>query len=163
MTRIRARAIRRMGELFEETENAQGARTDLQLRGDAPTKLRPIQQTADEAGISRDRRIQSQRDARVPAEEYERQVESVPRPLYLRQGGRFFQGCNQYRPTSTCPYALNVERQSSERRPRPRTMPGAAHLSSSYISLRPSLGSAAARADRRTAAPRRCCDDKAKK
>jgi hypothetical protein len=70
--RIRARAIRRMGEVLEEIEPANGARTDLEPGRDTHTRL----QAAEDAGISRNQAIDALRVARVPAADFEREIES---------------------------------------------------------------------------------------
>jgi hypothetical protein len=71
-TRIKARAIKRMGELFEEIEKGQPG-PKPELGGCVSTQLPSRKEAAEHAGISRDQRIQAQRVARVPRDEYERQ------------------------------------------------------------------------------------------
>ena len=73
--RIRARAIRRAGELIEQIEAAPGARTDMEPKGDAPPRLTRREVSA-QAGLSVDQQKQAQRVARVPAEQFEAMVES---------------------------------------------------------------------------------------
>jgi hypothetical protein len=69
--RIRARAIRREGELLAEIEPATGAH---RKRGGPPTLSR--QKAAEDAGISRDQRVTALRVANVPQDEFDAAVES---------------------------------------------------------------------------------------
>jgi len=71
--RIQARAVRRCGELVKQIEPKRGARTDL---GRAPTRS----SAAKSAGLSPHQLKQAQRVAAIPAEDFERQVESSPPP-----------------------------------------------------------------------------------
>jgi hypothetical protein len=73
--RIRARAIRRAGELLKQIEPASGARTDLQLSGGGPTRLTRAD-AAREAGMSKDQQVQATRIANVPEADFEAQVEA---------------------------------------------------------------------------------------
>lgn len=73
--RIQARATRRCGELLEQVQRADGTRTDLQPRaGDGPRLTRT--HVADDAGLSNRQRKTALRVAAVPADDFERQVES---------------------------------------------------------------------------------------
>ena len=56
--RIKARAVLRMGELFNEIESAQGARHDLTSKG-RPSQVGKYQAAID-AGVSQDQRKQAQ-------------------------------------------------------------------------------------------------------
>lgn len=73
--RIRARAIRRAGELLKQIEPLQGARSDL---GGA-TPLSRKQAIAD-AGMSSDQGKQALRTANIPADDFENMVESDKPP-----------------------------------------------------------------------------------
>lgn len=81
--RIRARAIRRAGELLAQVEPQRGARTDIEHGGGAPTKL-TRKQAATDAGMSRDQMHTALRVARVPAPEFEAAVEA-DKPLTLSE------------------------------------------------------------------------------
>ncbi len=74
-TRIRGRAIRRAGELLGQVTPATGAHLKS---GGAPTLSR--KQAATDAGMSRDQMHTALRVAKVPADEFERQVESENPP-----------------------------------------------------------------------------------
>jgi hypothetical protein len=77
--RIRARAIRRCGELLLEVEKAQGKRTDLELkRGTSPKLSR--KDAAERAGMSPDQQKDAIRVARVNGESFEEQIESDDPP-----------------------------------------------------------------------------------
>lgn len=65
--RIRARAIRRCGEVLDKVEKAHGKRTDLEHSGGGPTKF-ARSDAAKEAGLSPDQAKDAIRVARVPAE-----------------------------------------------------------------------------------------------
>ena len=65
--RIRARAIRRCGEILREIQPAPGKRNDLQPSGDAPTRSGRFA-AAKEAGLSRDQTVTALRVAAVPKE-----------------------------------------------------------------------------------------------
>src|SRR5262245_24376246 len=73
--RIRARAIRRAGELLQEIEPRQGARTDLVEGGP-----RSRAAAAEDAGLSREQRVIALRVASVPKADFERRVESDDPP-----------------------------------------------------------------------------------
>lgn len=79
-TRIRDRAIRRAGELLKQIEAQPGKRTDIEPSGGAPTRL----QVAHDAGMSRDQMHTALRVANVPADEFERQVESATPPTVTK-------------------------------------------------------------------------------
>lgn len=73
-TRIRARAIRRCGELLKEIEKASGGKPfQNPTRGSAPPSRK---QAATEAGLSPDQSKQAIRVANVPQETFTDQVES---------------------------------------------------------------------------------------
>lgn len=73
-TRIKARAIRRCGELLREIEPQQGGdRRSDQWDGDGPLVSR--KQAAADAGLSERQQKQALRVARVPSDEFEEQVE----------------------------------------------------------------------------------------
>jgi hypothetical protein len=80
--RIRARAIRRAGELLKQIEPQQGQRRDLQPSVGGHTKSR--EDAAREAGMSKHQQVQAVRVANVPADDFERQVES-PKPPTLSE------------------------------------------------------------------------------
>lgn len=80
--RIRARAIRRAGELLKQIEPQQGQRRDLQPSVGDHTKSR--EDAAREAGMSKHQQVQATRIANVPEREFEEQVES-PKPPTLSQ------------------------------------------------------------------------------
>jgi len=78
-TRIKARAIRRCGELLEQIKTASGLRTDLEPRdGSVPRLTRT--QVADEAGLSERQRKNALRVARIPNREFEEAVEAGEPP-----------------------------------------------------------------------------------
>ena len=72
--RIKARAIRRTGELLKQIESAQGQRTD-KLKGDASPKFTRTQ-AAERVGLSPDQQKQAIRVSNIPAAEFEKVVES---------------------------------------------------------------------------------------
>lgn len=74
--RIRDRAIRRAGELLKQIEPQPGKRTDMAPSGGAPTRS----QVAQDAGMSRDQMHTALRVANIPADEFDRQVESNAPP-----------------------------------------------------------------------------------
>ena len=78
--RKRDRAIRRAGELLKQIEAQPGKRTDIEPSGGAPTRL----QVAHDAGMSRDQMHTALRVANVPADEFERQVESATPPTVTK-------------------------------------------------------------------------------
>lgn len=70
--RIKARAVRRSGELLKQIEPANGTRTDLQpSMGD-----RTRSDAAREAGMSKHQQVQSTRIANIPERDFDEQVES---------------------------------------------------------------------------------------
>lgn len=75
--RIRARAIRRCGELLKEIEKAHGANQNI--KADNRPKVETRQQAAKGAGMSKHQAKEAIRVASVPAEKFEQQVES-PKP-----------------------------------------------------------------------------------
>lgn len=85
-TRIKARAVRRCGDLLKEISSAQGARTDVQPRDGGDTKsARPTKtQTAREAGLSERQQITATRVARIPEPDFERAVESPNPPTVTK-------------------------------------------------------------------------------
>ena len=74
--RIRARAIRRCGELLKEIEKASGARTDLKPSAVTDTRS----QAAEEAGLSKRQAVTAIRVANVPNEIFTEQIESKTPP-----------------------------------------------------------------------------------
>jgi hypothetical protein len=85
--RIRARAILRCGQLLKEIEVKHGANQNI--GGDASPKVLTRKDAAEEAGLSPDQAKDAIRVANVPAEEFERQVESDNPPTVTelaRQG-----------------------------------------------------------------------------
>jgi hypothetical protein len=79
--RIRARAIRRCGELLKQFDGRGG---DRSKSGDAPTFAPTQREAAERAGISRDQQVTAVRVANVPAEDFEQQIES-PKPPTISQ------------------------------------------------------------------------------
>lgn len=82
-TRIRDRAIRRAGELLKQIEPQQGARNDLATSGSRPPEVNR-QQAAADAGMSPHQAKQAVRVANIPADEFERQVESATPPTVTK-------------------------------------------------------------------------------
>lgn len=78
-TRIRARAVRRAGELLKQIEPANGARTDLQPSADGDTRLTRKSAAAD-AGMSPRQMHTALRTANVPEADFASQVESDKPP-----------------------------------------------------------------------------------
>ncbi len=76
-TRIRARAIRRAGELLQQI-NAQGARTDRLTEGDHGKLTQ--KEAARQAGLSEHQQLQAVRVANVPRETFERQTDAANPP-----------------------------------------------------------------------------------
>jgi len=76
--RIRARAIRRAGELLKQIEPGQGARDGKRGEGDH-TPLRR-EDAAREAGMSKHQQVQATRVANIPEDEFEEQIESDKPP-----------------------------------------------------------------------------------
>jgi hypothetical protein len=87
--RIQGRAVRRAGELLKQVPPAQGARTDLPLRGGVPTKL-TREHAAAEAGLSRDQRVTALRVASVDEADFEAAIESEHPPTIteIAEAGR---------------------------------------------------------------------------
>lgn len=81
--RIRARAIRRAGELLKQIEPQSGARTDLQPNVGADTRL-TRKDAASEAGMSPRQMNTALRIANIPPDDFEAQVEG-PKPPTLTQ------------------------------------------------------------------------------
>jgi hypothetical protein len=81
--RIRARAIRRAGELLKQIEPQPGTRTDLQPSKGAHTRF-TREDAAREAGMSKHQQVQSTRIANIPERDFEKQIES-PKPPTLSQ------------------------------------------------------------------------------
>lgn len=84
--RIKARAIRRCGELLKQVEPKPGARTDRRPRRDTPTRS----QVAHDAGLSPDQKVTALRVASIPGEDFEEAVESEAPPTVteLAERGR---------------------------------------------------------------------------
>ena len=80
--RIRARAIRRAGELLKQIEPAHGANQNIS-EGDR-TNVLTRENAAREAGMSKHQQVQATRIANVSEREFEEQVES-PKPPTLSQ------------------------------------------------------------------------------
>jgi hypothetical protein len=76
-TRIRDRAIRRAGELLKQIEPATGSHWESKREGTRPLTR---SDAATEAGLSSHQAKQALRVANVPADEFERQVESDKPP-----------------------------------------------------------------------------------
>lgn len=76
--RIRARAIRRAGELLKQIEPGQGARDGKRGEGDH-TPLRR-EDAAREAGMSKHQQVQATRVANIPERDFEKQVDSAKPP-----------------------------------------------------------------------------------
>lgn len=75
--RIRARAIRRMGEVLEEIEPASGGdRKSEEYQAGSASPLISRKDAAEAAGISPDQAKDAVRVARIPAEDFEREVEA---------------------------------------------------------------------------------------
>lgn len=81
--RVRARAVRRQGELLQQIETAQGARNDLALPALEGQKLRRADKAA-EAGISPKQMRTAVSIAAIPEAEFERDVEA-PKPATLTE------------------------------------------------------------------------------
>ncbi|ANK84167.1 MULTISPECIES: hypothetical protein [unclassified Rhizobium] len=75
--RIRSRAIQRAGELLKEFDARPG--NAAKQSGDAPTLI-SRREAGEAAGMSKDQQVTAVRVANVPAEEFERQVESDAPP-----------------------------------------------------------------------------------
>jgi len=81
--RIRARAIKRCGELLKEIEKKQGVRTDKLGSASVP-KLETRKSTAAEAGMSERQAKTAIRVANVPQETFDDQVESAKPPTITK-------------------------------------------------------------------------------
>jgi hypothetical protein len=79
--RIKARAVRRAGELLQQIEPGQGARDGKRGEGDH-TPLRS--DAARDAGFSKHQQVQATRIAAIPDRDFEEQVEA-PKPPTLSQ------------------------------------------------------------------------------
>lgn len=75
-SRIKNRAVRRLGELSRTVETAERRRTDLHPTGGKQTKL----ETLKAAGVSTSAAHRAELVAEIPAEEFERLVESPAPP-----------------------------------------------------------------------------------
>jgi hypothetical protein len=86
--RIRARAVRRCGELLKEVEKANGANQNIS-RG-APTKVQTRMGAAERAGMSKDQAVTAIRVANLPDDSFEDQIESDEPPTItaLAEQGR---------------------------------------------------------------------------
>lgn len=80
--RIHARAIRRCGELLKQLEPKHGANQNI--KGPESPKVLTRTQAAEDAGLSDDERKWALRVANVPADSFERQVESESPPTVRR-------------------------------------------------------------------------------
>lgn len=76
--RIKARAIRRAGELLNAIEPKHGANQNIE--GGSSPKVVTRKQAARDAGLSPDQQKQAQRVANVPQKEFDEQVESDSPP-----------------------------------------------------------------------------------
>jgi hypothetical protein len=76
--RIRARAIRRCGELLKEIEKKQGANQNISA--DSVTKVETRKEAAEEAGLSKRQAVTAIRVANVPQETFTEQIESDAPP-----------------------------------------------------------------------------------
>jgi len=76
--RIRDRAVRRAGELLKQIQPGQGARDGKRAVGDDTPLTRTS--AAREAGMSERQQVTAIRVANIPADEFERQVESAQPP-----------------------------------------------------------------------------------
>jgi hypothetical protein len=76
--RIRARAIRRCGELLKEIEKKQGANQNISA--DSVTKVETRKEAAEEAGLSKRQAVTAIRVANVPNEIFTEQIESQTPP-----------------------------------------------------------------------------------
>lgn len=86
--RIRARAIRRAGELIKQIEPQKGARTDLQPADGGDSKLMRSE-VAKRAGMSERQQVTAVRVANIPERDFAAQVESSNPPTLTelaRQG-----------------------------------------------------------------------------
>ena len=83
--RIRARAIRRAGELLKQIEPAHGANQNINDGGD--TNVLTRKQAAQDAGMSERQRNTAQRIASIPEQDFDEQVEG-PKPPTLSQLAR---------------------------------------------------------------------------
>lgn len=79
--RIRARAIRRCGELLKEIEKQQGANQNIRDGGDPKVLTR--KDAAKDAGMSERQAKQSIRVANVPQEDFDKQVDSDKPPTIM--------------------------------------------------------------------------------
>lgn len=77
--RIRARAMRRAGELLKQIEPQRGARTDLQPTDGGDSKLMR-REVAKQAGMSERQQVTAVRVASIPEPEFAAQVESANPP-----------------------------------------------------------------------------------
>lgn len=81
-TRIKARAIRRAGELLKQIEPKQGSNQNIQ-EGDRP-KVQTRTEVARDAGLSEHQTKQALRTASVPDEQFEQLVESENPPTVTK-------------------------------------------------------------------------------
>lgn len=77
--RIRARAMRRAGELLKQIEPQKGARTDLQPTDGGDSRLMRSE-VAKQAGMSERQQVTAVRVASIPEPEFTKQVESANPP-----------------------------------------------------------------------------------
>jgi hypothetical protein len=82
--RIRARAIRRCGELLKEIEKQQGKRSDVELKATEGPKSASRKEAAKEAGLSERESKTAIRVANVPTPKFEAQVESEKPPTITK-------------------------------------------------------------------------------
>lgn len=77
---IKARALKRMGELIEQIKPKRGGRPRKETRGGAPPSLNMRKSAGEAAGISPDQMKQAQRIGRVPEEKFEKAFENGKPP-----------------------------------------------------------------------------------
>jgi hypothetical protein len=83
--RIRARAVRRAGELLQQIPTCRGQRFDLRPDHDA---VGARTQAARQAGMSSSQQKTAVRLAKIPADEFERAIEAPDPPGTMRLAGR---------------------------------------------------------------------------
>ena len=74
------RAVRQMGKILQDIPQANGARTDLETH--AVNGMSSRTDAADDAGLSKRQKVTSLRVASVPAESFEKQIESENPPTH---------------------------------------------------------------------------------
>lgn len=97
-TRIKARAVRRTGELLREIPASPGGDRKSD-RAPLPSLKSPRQQAATNAGLSTDQARRAVRVARVPAIEFEKSVEADKPPSLMELEAR---GTQKKQPVTSC-------------------------------------------------------------